>query len=435
MQRRMDQIDSDLQKDEVLKDIKKMTELNKERSNLSEVVEKFVEYKKLLANLEEAKAIQNNEKDNEMLELAKFEIEDNTQKIEELSKVIEELLLPKDPNDDKNVIVEIRGAAGGDEANIFADASISEAGGYSQISFMVKGNRVYSKLKFESGAHRVQRVPKTEAKGRIQTSTATVAVLPEMSEVEVEIKTSDLRIDTYRSSGAGGQHVNTTDSAVRITHIPTGIVAASQDGRSQIDNKATAMTMLRARVYEAEVEKAQAEADATRKSAVGSGARSEKIRTYNYPQNRVTDHRVGLTLNKLDQVMEDQRVLIPRIETEKIISLVIEESIFEKDKLLIADLCSGSGCIGLSLAKLNKTNLVQCSDISDDALEVIKINKEKLELDNVEIIKSDFISYLNEQKQKPNILIANPPYIDIDDQFVQDSVRKFEPSIALFAKK
>ncbi|KAF5295605.1 hypothetical protein FQA39_LY12778 [Lamprigera yunnana] len=243
MQRRMDQIDSDLQKDEVLKDIKKMTELNKEDQT---------------SNLEEAKAIQNNEKDNEMLELAKFEIEDNTQKIEELSKVIEELLLPKDPNDDKNVIVEIRGAA---------------------------GNRVYSKLKFESGAHRVQRVPKTEAKGRIQTSTATVAVLPEMSEVEVEIKTSDLRIDTYRSSGAG-------------------IVAASQDGRSQIDNKATAMTMLRARVYEAEVEKAQAEADATRKSAVGSGARSEKIRTYNYPQNRVTDHRVGLTLNKLDQVME-----------------------------------------------------------------------------------------------------------------------------------
>lgn len=184
------------------------------------------------------------------------------------------------------------------------DSSPSEAGGVSQVSFMVKGDRVYSKLKFESGAHRVQRVPKTEAKGRIQTSTATVAVLPEMSDVEIEIKNSDLKIDTYRSSGAGGQHVNTTDSAVRITHIPTGVVAASQDGRSQHDNKDIAMTMLRARIYEAELEKQQAVADATRKNAVGTGARSEKIRTYNYPQNRVTDHRVGLTLNKLDQVME-----------------------------------------------------------------------------------------------------------------------------------
>jgi peptide chain release factor 1 len=169
---------------------------------------------------------------------------------------------------------------------------------------MIKGEKVYSKLKFESGAHRVQRVPKTETKGRIQTSTATVAVLPEMTEVEIEIKTADLRIDTYRASGAGGQHINTTDSAVRITHIPTGVVAASQDGRSQHDNKDIAMTMLRARIHEAETEKQQAEADATRKSAVGTGARSEKIRTYNYPQNRVTDHRVGLTLSKLDQVME-----------------------------------------------------------------------------------------------------------------------------------
>ncbi|ATZ21874.1 peptide chain release factor 1 [Mesoplasma tabanidae] len=325
MQKRVEQIDKDLQSEEIVSDVKKMLELNKERANLIDVVEKFVEYKTIIQAVSDAKEILGNEKDAEMIELAKIELSENEDAIEPIVKIIEELLLPKDPNDDKNVIVEIRGAAGGDEANIFAgdllrmyklyaetqnwkitmlDASSSEAGGFSQVSFMVKGERVYSKLKFESGAHRVQRVPKTEAKGRIQTSTATVAVLPEMSDVEIEIKNSDLRIDTYRSSGAGGQHVNTTDSAVRITHIPTGVVAASQDGRSQHDNKDIAMTMLRARIYEAELEKQQAEADATRKNAVGTGARSEKIRTYNYPQNRVTDHRVGLTLNKLDQVME-----------------------------------------------------------------------------------------------------------------------------------
>ncbi|ATQ35812.1 peptide chain release factor 1 [Mesoplasma entomophilum] len=325
MQKRVEQIDNDLQSEEIVSDVKKMLELNKERANLIEVVEKFIEYKTIIKAISDAKEILGNEKDPEMIELAKMELSENENAVDPIVKIIEELLLPKDPNDDKNVIVEIRGAAGGDEANIFAgdllrmyklyaetqnwkitmlDASVSEAGGFSQVSFMVKGDRVYSKLKFESGAHRVQRVPKTEAKGRIQTSTATVAVLPEMSDVEIEIKNSDLRVDTYRSSGAGGQHVNTTDSAVRITHIPTGVVAASQDGRSQHDNKDIAMTMLRARIYEAELEKQQAEADATRKNAVGTGARSEKIRTYNYPQNRVTDHRVGLTLNKLDQVME-----------------------------------------------------------------------------------------------------------------------------------
>ncbi|EXU60205.1 peptide chain release factor 1 [Mycoplasma mycoides] len=325
MQKRLLQILKDLEDENILKDIKKFTELNKEKSNLEEVVEKFVEYKQAVEHIKDAKAILENEKDQELIELAKIELDENNDKVEHLQQVIEEMLLPKDPNDDKNVIVEIRGAAGGDEANIFAgdllrmyklyaetqnwkinilEASVGEAGGYSQVVFMIKGDRVYSKLKFESGAHRVQRVPKTEAKGRIQTSTATVAVLPEMSEVEIEIKSNDLRIDTYRASGAGGQHVNTTDSAVRITHLPTGIVVTSQDGRSQHDNKDIAMTMLRAKVYEAEVEKQQAQADATRKNAVGTGARSEKIRTYNYPQNRVTDHRVGLTLNKLDQVME-----------------------------------------------------------------------------------------------------------------------------------
>ncbi|WP_031542267.1 peptide chain release factor 1 [Mesoplasma photuris] len=325
MSKRLDQINNDLQSEDILKDIKKFTSLNKERANLEEVVEKYKEYAQCTQAIADAKEILANEKENEMLELAKMELDENSKQAEILSKVIENLLLPKDPNDDKNVIIEIRGAAGGDEANIFAgdlfrmyklyceeqgwkfsvmESSFSEAGGFSQISFMVKGDNVYSKLKFESGAHRVQRVPKTDTKGRIQTSTATVAVLPEMTEVEIEIKAADLRIDTYRASGAGGQHINTTDSAVRITHIPTGVVAASQDGRSQFDNKDIAMTMLRAKVYEAEVQKQQAEADSNRKLAVGTGARSEKIRTYNYPQNRVTDHRVGLTLNKLDYVME-----------------------------------------------------------------------------------------------------------------------------------
>ncbi|WP_342275344.1 peptide chain release factor 1 [Spiroplasma endosymbiont of Cantharis lateralis] len=325
MENRVNSIDETIQKEETLKDIKLLTELNKERSNLEEIVQKYQEYKKVNKDIDEAKLILETEKEEEMRGLAKLQLEEEQIAIEIIEKDLELLLLPKDPNDDKNVIFEIRGAAGGDEANIFAgdlfrlytkyaeknnwkidviDANESTAGGFSQISFMLKGDKVYSKMKFESGSHRVQRVPKTESKGRIQTSTATVAVLPEVSDVEVDIKTADLRIDTYRASGAGGQHINTTDSAVRITHIPTGIVAASQDGRSQHDNKDKAMTLLRARIYEAELEKQQSEAASMRKNAVGTGARSEKIRTYNYAQNRVTDHRVNLTLNKLDQVME-----------------------------------------------------------------------------------------------------------------------------------
>ncbi|ATZ18486.1 peptide chain release factor 1 [Williamsoniiplasma somnilux] len=352
MEKRLNQIDSDLQKEDVASNIKKLTDLNKERASLEDIVNKFIEYKQILSSIAEAKTILTTEKDKEMIDLAKFELEDCESKLSPLATLIEEMLIPKDPNDDKNVIIEIRGAAGGDEANIFAgdlykmyklyaekenwkinimEASLSEAGGYSQIVFMVKGDKVYSKLKFESGAHRVQRVPKTEAKGRIQTSTATVAVLPEMSDVEVDIKASDLRIDTYRASGAGGQHVNTTDSAVRITHIPSGVVAASQDGRSQYDNKDIAMAMLRAKVYEAAVEKQQAEAGAARKSAVGTGSRSEKIRTYNYPQNRVTDHRIGLTLNKLDQVMEgniDEFVVALMNEEQRLkVAAQLEENI------------------------------------------------------------------------------------------------------------
>jgi peptide chain release factor 1 len=325
MKKRIEQIDLDLQSDEILSNIKKMTELNKERATLEAPVAKYNEFLNLTNEVVQAKEILANEKDEELREFAKLQITESEEKLGPLEDEIQLLLLPRDPNDDKNVIFEIRGAAGGDEANIFAgdlyrmylryfekvgwkvetiDVSESEAGGFSQISFMVKGDSVFSKMKFESGAHRVQRVPKTETKGRIQTSTATVAVLPEQTDVEVEVKASDLRIDTYRASGAGGQHVNTTDSAVRITHIPTGIVASSQDGRSQHDNKDIAMTMLRAKIYQAEVDKQQSEAHDLRKSAVGTGDRSEKIRTYNYPQNRVTDHRINLTLQKLDQVME-----------------------------------------------------------------------------------------------------------------------------------
>ncbi|WP_339022697.1 peptide chain release factor 1 [Spiroplasma endosymbiont of Crioceris asparagi] len=323
--KKVELIDNNLADPNVTKNMENFKKLNKEKSAIVDVAEKYKEYKAAEKNYEEAKTILKTEKDKDLKELAALEIEESEEKMNKLNEEIHLMLLPKDPNNDKNIIMEIRGAAGGDEANIFAgdlfrmyskyaeknnwkinilDRSDSPAGGFAQISLMIKGKDVYSKLKFESGSHRVQRVPKTESKGRVQTSTATVAVLPEMNDVEIEIKPSDLRIDTYRSSGAGGQHVNTTDSAVRITHIPTGIVAASQDGRSQHDNKATAMMMIRSKVYEAEQAKQQSEADSLRKNAVGTGDRSEKIRTYNYGQNRVTDHRINMTLQKLDQFME-----------------------------------------------------------------------------------------------------------------------------------
>ena len=258
-------------------------------------------------------------------EMAKMELDELEERMPEIIKKLELELIPKDPNDNKNVIMEIRGAAGGDEGNIFAgdlyrmyvkyaesqgwkvevmEAEESEAGGFSLISFNVIGDGVYGKLKYESGSHRVQRVPKTETQGRVHTSTATVLVMPEMEEVDVQINKSDLRIDTYRASGAGGQHINKTDSAVRITHLPTGIVATSQDGRSQHDNRDKAMKALVARVYDY-FQSQQTEAiDSERKSKVGTGDRAEKIRTYNYPQNRVTDHRIGLTIQQLDRIIE-----------------------------------------------------------------------------------------------------------------------------------
>ena len=307
---------------EVLKDIKKVAELSKEQASLKDPYEAYQKLKKIEEDLEESKELV---KDPELGDFAKEEITRLTAEKEKLEKDIEVMLLPKDPNDDKNVIVEIRGAAGGDEANIFAGdlyrmytkyaekqgwkievltEEHSDAGGFPLVEFMVKGNMVYSKLKYESGSHRVQRVPVTETQGRVHTSTATVLVMPEVEEVDVEINPSDLRIDVYRSSGAGGQGVNTTDSAVRITHIPTGTVVTSQNERSQIQNKERCMQVLRARLYEMKIQEQEEKLGAERRSKIGTGDRSEKIRTYNYPQNRVTDHRIGYTTKNLDKVME-----------------------------------------------------------------------------------------------------------------------------------
>ena len=308
----------------IASDINKMTEASKEQAMLENAYRLYEEYKSVLSGIEEAKELLK-ENDPEIKEMAELELSE----LEEKKPLIEEKLhlelIPKDPNDNKNVIVEIRGAAGGDEGNIFAgdlyrmyvkyaesqgwkievmEAQDSEAGGYSLISFMVKGEGVYSKLKFESGSHRVQRVPKTETQGRVHTSTATVLVMPEAEEVDIEINPGDLRIDTYRASGAGGQHINKTDSAVRITHIPTGTVTTSQDGRSQHDNKDKAMRAMRTKLYEMKLREQEEALGSERRSKIGSGDRAEKIRTYNYPQNRVTDHRIGLTIQQLDRIME-----------------------------------------------------------------------------------------------------------------------------------
>lgn len=324
--RRLAEIDEELMDENVTRDLAHFRAISKERAVLEPQVTLFLRYKKLQEDKEQALEMAN-ESDPEIAELAKEELKTIA---EEEARIVEELrvlLLPRDPNDDKNIVVEIRGAAGGDEGNIFAgdlfrmytryaesqgwkiqmlDESACEAGGFSYISFMIKGDSVYSKLKFESGAHRVQRVPKTEASGRIHTSTATVLVMPEAEEIDVEINTSDLQVDTYRSQGAGGQNVNKTESAVRITHIPTGIVVSCQTEKSQIQNREICMQMLRAKIYAHFLEEQQEKIGNERKLKVGTGERSEKIRTYNYPQNRVTDHRIGFTIQKLDRVMEGE---------------------------------------------------------------------------------------------------------------------------------
>ncbi|TWT06963.1 peptide chain release factor 1 [Planococcus sp. CPCC 101016] len=336
---RYDRLNELLSDPDIVSDTNKLREYSKEQSDLQETVETYREYKDLTTQLAEAKAMFDDKMDGDMREMVKEEVNELEGQITIVEERLHKLLIPKDPNDDKNVIMEIRGAAGGDEAALFAgdlyrmytrfaetngwkvqvlDSSPTGLGGFKEIVFMVTGKGAYSKLKYENGAHRVQRVPETESGGRIHTSTATVACLPEVEEVEIDIHENDIRTDTYASSGAGGQSVNTTMSAVRLTHIPTNTVVTCQDEKSQIKNKASAMKVLRARVYEKFQQEAQAEYDAVRKSAVGTGDRSERIRTYNFPQNRVTDHRIGLTIQKLDQILQGKM-------DEIIDALIVEE--------------------------------------------------------------------------------------------------------------
>ena len=321
---RYEELNKELMDPATLADVKKTTTISKEISSLEETVSCYKEYKSVLDDIDSAKEMV---KEPEMAEFAKEELEILEVSKKDLEKKLELLLIPKDPNDGKNVVVEIRGAAGGDEANIFAgdlyrmyvkyaekqgwkievvSEEFSEGGGFSLVSFIIKGDNVYSKLKYESGAHRVQRVPVTETQGRVHTSTATVLVMPEAEELDFQLDMSEVRIDITRSSGAGGQGVNTTDSAVRVTHIPTGTIVYCQVGRSQIQNKEMALNTLKTRLYNMKLEEKEAEEGQMRRSKIGSGDRSEKIRTYNYPQNRVTDHRIGFTLKQLDRVMEGE---------------------------------------------------------------------------------------------------------------------------------
>lgn len=324
VEERYEQLNEMLSDPEIVNDPDKLRKYSKEQADLQKTVDVYRDYKSKKEEVAEIDEMLTETDNKEEIEMLKEEASGLKSELPELEEQLKFLLIPKDPNDEKDVIVEIRAAAGGDEAAIFAgdllrmytkyaesqnfkteivEAAESDHGGYKEISFSVSGSGAYSKLKFENGAHRVQRVPETESGGRIHTSTATVAVLPEVEDVEIEVRNEDLKIDTYRSSGAGGQHVNTTDSAVRITHIPTGIIATSSE-KSQIQNREKALKVLKARLYDMKLQEEQQKYAAQRKSAVGTGDRSERVRTYNYPQSRVTDHRIGLTLQKLDQIME-----------------------------------------------------------------------------------------------------------------------------------
>ncbi|WP_454193497.1 peptide chain release factor 1 [Paenibacillus sp. Marseille-Q7038] len=309
---------------DVVSDNKKLRDYSKEQSDLQPAYEAYMEYKTVMEELEAAKQMQAEKLDDEMREMVKMEIDELSTRQKELEDKIHILLLPKDPNDDKNVIIEIRGAAGGDEAALFAadlyrmytryaesqgwkvelmDVNENDLGGFKEVIFMINGRGAYSKMKYESGAHRVQRIPATESGGRIHTSTSTVAVMPEAEDLDIVIHDKDIRVDTFCSSGAGGQSVNTTKSAVRVTHVPTGIVATCQDGKSQNSNKEKALQVLRTRIFDMIRQEEEAKISGERKSKVGTGDRSERIRTYNFPQSRVTDHRIGLTVHRLDQVM------------------------------------------------------------------------------------------------------------------------------------
>ena len=324
IEKKYEDLGTELTKPETLQDVELLTKLSKEQRKLEETVVTYRKYKNVVENIKEDAELL---KDEDLKDIAREELQILEPQKVELEQKLEALLLPKDENDDKNIIMELRGAAGGDEANIFAgdlfrmyqkyaekqgwkvdiiNAEESSSGGFSQIECMIKGDNVYSKLKYESGAHRVQRIPTTESGGRIHTSTATVVVMPERDDVEIEVKPEDIKVDVYRSGGAGGQSVNTTDSAVRMTHLPTGIVVTCQNERSQLQNKEKALQILKAKIYEEEQRKKEEAEGNERRSKIGTGDRSEKIRTYNYPQNRVTDHRIGLTLNKLDRIIEGE---------------------------------------------------------------------------------------------------------------------------------
>ncbi|MBE5812116.1 MAG: peptide chain release factor 1 [Clostridiales bacterium] len=324
VEQRYNELTEEISKPEVIADQANWRKLMKEHGSIEEIVNKYKEYKQVKADIDSAKEMLN---DKELHELAQMEIVTGEEKLLSIEEELKILLLPKDPNDDKNVIVEIRGGAGGEEAALFAGVLFrmysryaerhrwkveimndnpTGLGGYKEVVFMISGAGAYSKLKFESGVHRVQRVPETEASGRIHTSTVTVAVLPELEDVEVEINPADLKIDTYRSSGAGGQHVNKTESAIRITHMPTGIVVACQEERSQIQNRERAMTMLRAKLFEAQEEERNKKMASDKKMQVGTGDRSEKIRTYNYPQGRITDHRIKFDVFQMEAFLDGE---------------------------------------------------------------------------------------------------------------------------------
>ncbi len=320
---RYNEINDLLVSPDVLSDIKQMTKLSKEQAGISKVVKAAEEYNQIIEDIEENKFLLSDE---ELAELAKEELKELEKRKPELEEEIKILLLPTDPNDDKNIFIELRAGAGGDEAGLFVadlfrtyikfaenegwkteimNSSESEAGGYKEMVFLVRGESVYSKMKFESGVHRVQRVPATETQGRVHTSAITVAIIPEVDDVEIEIKAEDLKIDTMRASGCGGQSVNTTDSAIRITHIPTGLVVTNQDQKSQHKNRDKAMKVLKARLYDLQEQERMESEGADRKAQVGSGDRSARIRTYNYPQGRISDHRINLTLYRLDAIMND----------------------------------------------------------------------------------------------------------------------------------